>query len=127
MVALVEFRFETAKVHLEAAVKTYLRQLGFESLPYWALNLLQRVYFYLGDLKRAEGVCHEVIGEWQKRGVVYWEAMNFLYLGELALERGDFAEALEYAETSAWNDFWKHREKIIFIALMRLQQRLLRE
>ena len=31
---------------------------------------------------------------------MYWEATNFLYLGELALERGDFAEALEYAETS---------------------------
>ena len=44
---------------------------------------------------------NEVIGEWQKRGVVYWEAMNLLWLGELALERGDFAEALEYAETSA--------------------------
>ena len=27
--------------------------------------------------------------------------MNLLWLGELALERGDFAEALEYAETSA--------------------------
>ena len=32
---------------------------------------------------------------------VHWEAaMNFLYLGELALERGDFSEALEYAEIS---------------------------
>ena len=31
---------------------------------------------------------------------MYWEAMNFLYLGELALERGNFAGTLEYAETS---------------------------
>ncbi len=98
--ALVGFRFETAKGYLETAVKTF-RQLGLAHHRLWALNLLQRVYFYLGERDRSEGVCHEVIGEWQKRGVVYWEAVNCLYLGELALERGDFAEALEYAETSA--------------------------
>ena len=100
MVALVGFRFETAKEHLEVAVKTS-QQPGFENHRIGALNLLQRVYFYLGDLSRAEDVCNEVIGEWQKRGFVYWEAMNFLYLGELALERGDFAEALRYAEISS--------------------------
>ena len=32
---------------------------------------------------------------------MYWEAVNFLWLGELALERDAFVEALEYAETSA--------------------------
>ena len=32
---------------------------------------------------------------------IHWEAVNFLYLGELALERGDFSEALEYAEISS--------------------------
>ncbi len=100
LVALMEFRFETAKVHLKATVKTS-QQLGLEHYRIWALNLLSRVYFYLGNFNLAESVCNEVIGEWHKRGVVYWEAMNFLYLGELALERGDFAEALEYAETSA--------------------------
>ena len=100
MVALVNFRFETAKVHLKATVKTS-QQLGFEYYRIGALNVLQRVYFYIGAFNRAESVCYEVIGEWRKRGFVYWEAMNFLWLGELALERGDFAEALEYAETSA--------------------------
>ncbi len=99
MVALVEFRFETAKVHLEATIKTS-QQLGLEHYRIRALNLLQRVYFYLGDLNRAEALCHEVIGEWQKRGDVYWEAMNLLWLGELALEREDFTAALEYAEIS---------------------------
>ncbi len=98
--ALIEFRFETAKAHLETAVRT-AQQPGFEHARIGALNLLQRVYFYSDDLDQAEAICHEVIGEWQKRGVVYWEAMNFLWLGELALERSDFAEALEYAETSA--------------------------
>ncbi len=98
--ALVGFRFETAKAHLEATVKTS-QQLGLEHHRIWALNLLPRAYFYLGDLDRAEDVCLEVIGEWQKRGVIHWEAANFLYLGELALERGNFAEALEYAETSS--------------------------
>ncbi len=97
--ALMGFRFEIAKGYLEAAVKTF-KQFGLEHQCIEALNLLQRVYFYLGDLHRAEAVCHEVIGEWRKRGVIYLEAVNFLYLGELALERGDFAEALEYAETS---------------------------
>ena len=97
--ALVEFRFEAAKAHLEAAVKTSQR-LELERHRIWALNLLQRVYFYLGDLNRAEAVCNEVIGEWQKQGLAYGEAVNFLYLGELALERGNFTEALEYAETS---------------------------
>ena len=97
--ALVEFRFETAKERLKAAVKTS-QQLGLEYQRIEALNSLTRVYFYLGDFNRAEAVCNEVIGEWQKQGVVYWEAMNFLYLGELALERGAFSEALEYAETS---------------------------
>ncbi len=100
MVALVEFRFGTAKVHLKAAVKTS-QKLGLEHHRIGALNLLLRVYFYSGDLDQAEAVCHEVIGEWQKRGIVYWEAMNFLRLGELALERDGFSEALEYAETSA--------------------------
>ena len=100
MVALVGFQFEIAKGYLETAVKTF-RQLGLEHYRLWALNLLTRVYFYLGDLNRAEAVCHEVIGEWQKQGLVYGEAVSFLYLGELALEHGDFAEALEYAETSA--------------------------
>ena len=100
LVALVEFRFETAKKYLEATVKTS-QQLGLEHYRIWALNFLQRVYFYLGNLDRTESVCHEVINEWRKRGIVYWEAVNFLYLGELALERSDFAEALEYAETSA--------------------------
>ena len=56
----------------------------------------------MGNFNLAESVCNEAIGEWRKRGVVYWEAaMNFFILGELALERGDFAGALEYAETSA--------------------------
>ncbi len=99
MVALVEFRFETAKVHLEATVKTS-QQPGLEHYRIGALNLLQRVYFFGGDLNQAEAVCHEATGEWRKRGDAYWEAVNLLYLGELALERGDFAEALEYAETS---------------------------
>ena len=98
--ALVGFRFETAKGYLETAVKAF-KQLGLEHHCLWALNLLPRVYFYLDNFNRAESVCHEAIGEWQKRGVVYWEAMNLLWLGELALERGDFAGALEYAETSA--------------------------
>ena len=100
LVALVEFRFETAKEYLEATVKTS-QKLGLEHSRIWALNFLQRVYFYLGEGDLAESVCHEVIGEWRKRGIVYWEAMNFLYLGELALERDDFSGALEYAETSA--------------------------
>ena len=99
LVALMRFRFETAKIHLEAAIKTS-QQRGPEYYRVWALNLLPRVYFYLGDLNHVESVCHEVIGEWQKRGVIYLEAVNFLYLGELALERGDFSEALEYAEIS---------------------------
>ena len=98
--ALVGFLFETAKGHLETAVKAF-KQPGLEHHRIWALNLLPRVYFYLGDFNRAESICHKVIGEWQKRGVVYWEAMNLLWLGELALERGDCAEALEYAEASA--------------------------
>ena len=99
MAALVEFRFETAKVHLEATVKTS-QQPGLEHHRIGALNLLQRVYFFGGDLNRAEAICHEAIGEWRKRGDAYWEAVNLLYLGELALERGDFSEALEYAKTS---------------------------
>ena len=98
--ALVNFRFETAKEHLEVAVKTS-QKLGFEHHHIGALNSLQRVYFYLGDLNRAEAVCYEVIGEWQKQGLVYGEAVNFLYLGELALEQGDFSEALKYAEISS--------------------------
>ena len=100
VVALVEFRFETAIEHLKSAVRTS-QQLGLEHHRIWALNLLPRVYFYLSDFNRAEAICHEVIGEWQKRGVVYWEAMNLLWLGELALERGNFLEALEYAEISS--------------------------
>ena len=55
----------------------------------------------MGERDLTEGVCHEVISEWQKRGVIHWEATNLLWMGELASERGDFAEALEYAETSA--------------------------
>ena len=98
--ALVGFRFATAKEHMEATVKTS-QQLGLENYRIWALNSLQRIYFYLGDLNRAELICHETISAWQKQGIVYWEAVNFLYLGELALERGDFAEALEYAEISS--------------------------
>ena len=100
LVALIGFRFETAKAHLEAIINTS-EQLGLEYYRVWALNLLQRIYFYLGDLSRAEAVCNEAIGEWQKRGVIYLEAVNFLFLGELALERGDFSEALEYAEISS--------------------------
>ncbi len=99
LVALMGFRFATAKTHLKATVKTS-QQPGLEHHRLWALNLLSRVYFYLGDFNRAESVCHEAIGEWHKRGVVYWEAVNFLYLGELALERGGFLQALEYAESS---------------------------
>ncbi len=99
VVALVKFRFGTAKVHLKAAIETS-QQVGLEHHRIGTLNLLSRVYFYLGDLDQAEAICHEVIGEWQKRGDVYWEAANFLYLGELALERGAFSEALEYAEIS---------------------------
>ncbi|MDE2701122.1 MAG: sigma 54-interacting transcriptional regulator, partial [Gemmatimonadota bacterium] len=98
--ALMGFRFKTAKAYLEAAVRTS-QKLGFEHYRIGAINLLQRVYFYLGDLNSAEAVCHEVISEWRKRGVDYWEAVNFLYLGELALERGAFSEALEYAEISS--------------------------
>ena len=98
--ALIEFRFEIARVHLEEVLRTS-QQVGFEHHRMGILNLLQRVYFYLGECDRAEAVCNEAIGEWQKRGVIYWEAANFLWLGELAMERGDFAEALEYAEISA--------------------------
>ena len=98
--ALMGFQFETAEGHLRAAVSTS-QQLGLEYHRIEALNLLSRVYFYLGDFNRAEAVCNGVIGEWHKRGFVYWEAVNFLWLGELALECGDFAEALEYAEISS--------------------------
>ena len=98
--ALIEFRFEIAREHLEAVFRTS-QQVGFRHYRIGVLNSLQRVYFYLGDFNRAESVCHEAIGEWQKRGVIYLEAVNFLYLGELAMERGDFAEALEYAEISS--------------------------
>ena len=98
--ALIEFRFEIAREHLEAVFRTS-QQVGFRHYRIRVLNSLQRVYFYLGDFNRAESVCHEAIGEWQKRGVIYLEAVNFLYLGELAMERGDFAEALEYAEISS--------------------------
>ena len=98
--ALVEFRFETAKEHLKTAIKTS-QQRGFEHHRIGVLNLLSRVYFYVGEHDLVEAVCQEVIGEWQKRGFVYWEAVNFLWLGELALERGNFLETLEYAETSA--------------------------
>ncbi len=113
--ALVGFRFETAKGYLETAVKTF-RQLGLEHHRTWALNFLPRVYFYLNNFNLAESVCHEVIGEWHKRGVVYWEAMNLLWLGELALERGDFAEALEYAETSAERFFETPRRDYVYRA-----------
>ena len=98
--ALIEFRFKIAKGYLETAVKTS-QQLGLEHHRLWARNLLQRVYFYLDDLDQAEAICYEVIGEWRKRGVIHWEAANFFYLGELALERGAFSEALEYAEISS--------------------------
>ena len=100
LVALIGFRFEMAKGYLETAVKTF-KQLGLEHHRIWTLNFLQRVYFYLGDLDQAEAICYEVIGEWRKRGMVYWETMSFLWLGEVALERGNFVETLEYAETSA--------------------------
>ena len=100
MVALIEFKFETAKACLETTVKIS-QQPGFRHHRIGVLNLLVRIYFYLGDFNRAEAVCHEVIGEWRKRGIVYWEAMNLLWLGELAMERGDFSEALEYAEISS--------------------------
>ncbi len=98
-VELIGFRFKTAIAHLKEAIKTS-QQPGFEHHRIGALNLLPRIYFYLGDFNRVEAVCYEVIGEWRKRGVSYWEAVNFLYLGELALERGAFSEALEYAEIS---------------------------
>ena len=100
VVALVEFRFGTAQIHLKSAIKTS-QQPGLEHHRIGALNLLPRIYFYVGDFNLVESICYEVIGEWRKRGVVYWEAVNFLYLGELALEREDFTGALEYAETSA--------------------------
>ena len=113
--ALMGFQFETAKEHLEAAVKTS-QQLELERHRIWALNLLQRVYFYLGKCDLAESVCQEVIGEWRKRGVIYLEAVNFLYLGELALERGSFLEALEYAETSAERFLKTQRKDYIYRA-----------
>jgi len=113
--ALMGFQFETAKAHLKAAVKTSQKfGLGHQRIE--ALSLLQRIYFYLGDFNRAEAVCNEVIGEWQKRGVIHWEAANFLYLGELALERGDFAGALEYAETSAERFLQTPRKDYIYRA-----------
>ncbi len=98
--ALIEFRFEIARVHLEEVLRTS-QQVGFEHHRIGTLNLLARVYFYLGECDLAEAVCNEAIGEWQKRGVIYLEAANFLWLSELALERRDFAEALEYAEISS--------------------------
>ena len=115
MVALVGFRFETAKAHLETIVSTS-QELGLEHYRIRALNSLQRVYFYLGDLNQAEAVCYEVIGEWRKRGVIHWEAVNFLYLGELALERGDFSEALEYAENSVERFLQTPRKDYIYRA-----------
>ena len=48
LVALVEFRFETAKEYLKATVRTS-QQLGLEHHRIWALNLLSRIYFYLGE------------------------------------------------------------------------------
>ncbi|MCY3871990.1 MAG: sigma 54-interacting transcriptional regulator [Gemmatimonadetes bacterium] len=115
MVSLVGFRFKTAKEQLEAAVKTS-QQTGLEYYRIGALNLLSRVYFYLGDFNRVETSCYEVIGEWQKRGLLYWEAMNFLRLGEMVLERGDFAEALEYAETSSERFLQTPRKDYIYRA-----------
>ena len=57
MVALVGFRFETAKEHLEASVRTS-QQLGLENYRIRALNLLQRVYFYecVSKARRMKGI-----------------------------------------------------------------------
>ena len=52
----------------------------------------------------------------RSEGVVYWEAINLLWLGELALERGDFLEALEYAETSAERFLQTPRKDYIYRA-----------
>ena len=115
MVALVGFRFEIAKEHLEATIKTS-RGLGLEHYRIRVLNLLSRVYFCLGDLNQAEAICYEVIGDWRKRGIVYWEAMNLLRLGEMALERGNFSEALEYAETSSERFLQTSRKDYVYRA-----------
>ena len=115
LVALIEFRFQTAKGYLETAVKSFKRR-GLEHHRIWALNFLLRVYFYLGELDHAESVCHEAIDEWRKRGVVYWEAVNFLYLGELALECGNFSQVLEDVETSAERFLQTPRKDYIYRA-----------
>lgn len=55
--ALMGFRFEIAKGYLETSVKS-LKQPGLEHQRIEALNLLSRVYFYVGDFNRAEAVCN---------------------------------------------------------------------
>ena len=47
---------------------------------------------------------------------MYWEAMNFLYLGELALESSDFSDALEYAEISSERFLQTSRKDYIYRA-----------
>ena len=91
LIALVGFRFETAKGRIwKATGKEYLNNLDLNIIAFGhSIYSKEFIFIWVNSIVQKPFV-NEVSGEWQKRGVVYWEAMNFLWLGELALERDDF-------------------------------------
>ena len=90
------YRNERSKKLLESSLDI-LEGDGDRAFRHNCLSLLGRVENRLGNFDRAEEIFLGIKDFWAKRGSKLTEAESYLYLGRIALERGDTEAAEGYA------------------------------
>ena len=85
-------QIERARTLLESSLKLLDRE-GDRFYRHTCIFLLGRIYNWLGGFERAEELFLELQEFWSRRGSKFAEAGAYLYMGRIALERGDFASA----------------------------------
>ena len=93
------YQIERAKTLLESSLDLMDRE-GDRLYRHTCVFLLGRICNWLGDFDRAEEHFLELQDFWSRRGSKFSEAGAYLYLGRIALERGDAEAAKAHARAA---------------------------
>ena len=117
--AEISHKTERAKTVLESSLNLLDRE-GDHFHRYTSMYLLGRIDIRLGDFDRAERIFQELCDYWSRSGTKTACGVSRLYLGSIALERGDAAgaEAHSRAAERLLSDGGSHNEVYRACALL---------
>ncbi len=95
----ITYQIDNAKDFLESSLNL-LDKEGDKVWRFSCLYLLARIDIRVGNLDRAERIMQELRDFWSRCGTGSSEAVARLYLGRIALERGDTVSAEEHARAA---------------------------